>query len=458
MASQVPKIAGVLALPIITQDLTDIDYGVYGIVIAYTSAIEVLYTLGLRVSFMNTFYKKGSRFRIYWSHLYGFLIDWTLPFCALQFFLVYAILPEGVVNPSLTALLSVGAGLFFGPISLVGGLYYQLSEKPSVVASVSATGGVLTVLLNVLFISYLKLGFMGWFWSALVSGIVTNSIYFYLVTFKVKILPKILFSMKFIRESLALAVPTIPHFYSMFLLNSSDRIILNQFNTPTADIGKYNVAYTVGNIFQSIAMASGFAITPLMMRCYQQKDEYTARKLVFFLQAIFLFSTFVACIWMKEIFYVLVRNESLNKMYYLGIIIVMAFNYRPIYYGAVNKLIYLEKTMILWRLSFIPGIINIVLNLVGIPFFGFEFAAVSTFITFTLMGLIGYIQHDFVANSKVRYYPVAWALLNVLLTAIAFAIKDVNSLPKIVVTVFIVSFALFMLYQFRKLSVQLGTV
>jgi O-antigen/teichoic acid export membrane protein len=458
MASQVPKLAGILALPIITRDLTDFDYGVYGIIIAYTSAIEVLYTLGLRVSFMNTFYKSGKRFKIYWGHLYGFLTTWTLPYCFLQFSLIYIILPVGVPNPVLTALLSVGASLFFGPISLVGGLYYQLNEKPSVVGSIGAAGGVLTVLLNILFISYMNLGFMGWFWSALVSGIITNSLYFYLITFRLKILPRIPFNGRFIGKSLSLSIPTIPHFYSMFLLNSSDRIVLNQFNTPTGDIGKYNVAYTVGNIFQSIAMASGFAITPLMMRCYQQNDEQTARGLVFFLQGTFLLSTFVACIWMKEIFYVLVRNDSLNKMYYLGIIIVMAFNYRPIYYGAVNKLIYLEKTKVLWRLSFIPGIVNILLNIVGIPFFGFEFAAVSTFVTFTLMGLIGYAQHDFVANAKIRYYAVGWAFLNVALTTIAFAIRDVNVLTKVAVTVIIISFTLIMVNQFRKLGARIGVL
>jgi O-antigen/teichoic acid export membrane protein len=451
LASQVPKIAGVVALPIITRDLTDNDYGIYGIILAYSSAIEVFSTLGLRVSFLNSFYKKESRFRKYWNHLYGFLFLWTIPFSLLQFCLIYFALSADVAQRGLTALLSVGASLFFGPISLVGSLYYQLEERPATVGIISLTSGLLTVLLNVFFISYLKLGYLGWFWSAFSSGLVVNLIYFYIVRFKIHIRPAFSFNRRFLKQSLKVSLPTIPHFYSIFLLNSSDRIIMNQLHVSTSDIGKYNVSYTVGNIFQSLAMASGFAITPLMMRCYKDEDERSARKLVFFLQGIFLFSTFLACVWMREIFYLLVKNETLNQMYYLGIIIVMAFNYRPIYYGAVNKLIYLEKTKILWRLSFIPGVINVVINLIFIPVYGYEFAAVSTFLTFTLMGVLGYFQKDFKRSGHLNYFPVEWALLNVALTAVAFYLRDIEIPWKIVTTLVVASMIIFVFYYFTRL-------
>jgi O-antigen/teichoic acid export membrane protein len=192
-----------------------------------------------------------------------------------------------------------------------------------------------------------------------------------------------------------------------------------------------------------------------MMRCYKNGDEHTARKLVFFLQGIFLMSTFLACVWMHEIFMLLIKNDALNQMYYLGIIIVMAFNYRPIYYGAVNKLFYLEKTKVLWRLTFIPGVINVFLNLIFIPFYGYEFAAISTFITFSLMGVLGYLQKDYKEHQKLNYFPIHWTLLNVSLCIVAYMLKDSSISIKISVTGMVSVIPIVLFFKYKALLGQL---
>ena len=452
LSNQIPKIAGILALPLITRDLSENDYGIYGVVIAYSSSIEIFATLGMRVSFINTFYKGGVHFKKFWNHLFAFLITWRIPYTVLHFSIIYAILPDEVANKALTAILSVGASALFGPISVMGTVYYQLKEKPRVVGSLGILGGIVTVLLNVFFISVLKLGYLGFLWSTLCGGLLVNILYTYLIAGELGLRPNFPFNWKFVKRSLSLALPTIPHFYSMFLLNTSDRIIMNQMGVKTDDIGKYNVSYTVGNIFQSIAMASGFAITPLMMRCYKENNERLARRLVFFLQAIFLVATFVACIWMREIFALLIKNEGLSQMYYLSVIIVMSFNYRPIYYGAVNKLIYLEKTRVLWRLTFIPGLLNLILNLIFIPIYGYEFAVISTFVSFALVGMLGYFQKDYIANRSLPYYPVLWTALNVVLTVAAYILKDVDLPWKISFTVVTAVGVLWIYLQLKKLG------
>ena len=54
LAAQVPRLAGVLALPIITRYLTTTDYGVAGVVTAYVSALGILQSLGLSVVMVNS--------------------------------------------------------------------------------------------------------------------------------------------------------------------------------------------------------------------------------------------------------------------------------------------------------------------------------------------------------------------------------------------------------------------
>jgi len=181
-------------------------------------------------------------------------------------------------------------------------------------------------------------------------------------------------------------------------------------------------------------MVSGFAISPLMNECYKNKDEKAARELVFVLQGVFFLASFVACIWMKEIFQLLIKNDVLAATYPLGIVIVMAYNYRAMYYGSVNKLFYLERTQILWKITFIAGLTNVLMNLVCIPIFGYKIAAVTTYISLMFMGYSGYFLKDFKENATVNYYPLRWLFATCVITVSVYLLRDVSFVLKIVFT------------------------
>ena len=58
---QVPKLANLLVLPVITQYLTPLDYGVYGTLLAYSALIGGVKKLGFDVLLSNfTSYAKTS--------------------------------------------------------------------------------------------------------------------------------------------------------------------------------------------------------------------------------------------------------------------------------------------------------------------------------------------------------------------------------------------------------------
>src|SRR5690606_22869336 len=141
--------------------------------------------------------------------------------------------------------------------------------------------------------------------------------------------------------------------------------------------------------------ASGFAIGPLLNECFRSKEDEKARNLIFVQQIAFLVLSFTCCIWLKELFQFFIRNDELNQMYYLAVIIVMGYNYRPMYFGANSKLIYLERTPAILRVSFGAGVINVLLNLGLIPIMGFEVAAYTTFFSLMYMGYAGYFMKAF---------------------------------------------------------------
>ena len=433
-ANQIPKIAGLFSLPFITQYLTEEDYGIFGVVTSYMAAIEVFSSLGLRLVLVNTFYKHPNWYLKIWKEIYGFLMFWNIVFLAFKVGFLWLLMPKEVDNVALVVFLNVGAGLFFGPTALIGSTFFQIKQMPFSIAIRTIVFGTLTIVLNILFIAVFKMGYLGWFYSLFIVSVLGNMSYFYPLFYKYKLTPVYVFSLRRIKSYLKVTLPTIPHYYSTFLLNTSDKIVMEHLAVPINDIGKYNAAYTVGNFFNSIGMVSGFAITPLMNECYKNKDERTARELVFVLQGVFFIASFLVSIWLKEIFQILIKNDVLAATYPIGIIVVMAYNYRAMYYGSINKLFYLEKTNILWKITFIAGITNVLLNVTLIPFFGYEIAAVTTFVSLMFMGYSGYFLRDFKENSTVNYYPGLWFTATVLLAIAAYLLKDITILSKILIT------------------------
>lgn len=439
LAPHVSKIAGLFALPIITRDLTELDYGIAGTLTAYTGTISVLSTLGLRLILVNTFYKSPQQYKWAWRQIYGFLSLWAIPYALLLGLLLYFVIPdEAIDNALLIIVLNVLPIVAFGNTSTLGTTYYQISKKPLQIGIRTAILGILTVFLNLYTISYLKLGYMGWFWSSFIVGILSNMSYWVPVNLRLGFTPILNFKWKTIKVYLKRSLPTVPHYYSSYLLNSSDRMVMDWLKVGTGDIGKYNVAYTLGGYVQQIGMASGLAIGPMLNEAYKEGNDRKARNLIFLLQVSFWIITFVLSLWMKEVFYLLIKNDVLKEMYPLAVIIVMAYNYRPMYFGANSKLFYAERTNQLWKVTFVAGIGNVLLNMLLIPIFGYQIAAVTTFLCLMYMGYVGFFMKVFREIDSANYYPVWWLVGTILLTVTAYFLVDLNVYFKIGVALLII--------------------
>jgi O-antigen/teichoic acid export membrane protein len=436
LAPQITKVASFFSLPLITQELTELDYGVSAIIGAYTGAISVFAVLGLRVILVNTFFKSKNQYKWAWRQIYGFLTIWNFIYALILALLLLVVIPkEASENRWLILFLNVTPLVFFGQTKTICSTYYQLKQKPFQIAIRSLIFGLLSIGLNVLFIVYYKQGYMGWFYSNFIVGILNNISFFIPLNLKLKITPIFNFKWKTIRKYLKISIPVVPHYYSSYLLNSSDKVVMNTLNVSTGDVGKYGVSYTAGNIMQALSTALTNAIGPLLASNYGEKKYHEARYLTFISQITMFSATFILALWVKEVFQILIRNENLASMYYLGVIIVMSYNYRPMYVGANSQLMYNEKTNILWKVSFTAGIINIILNLILIPIIGFEIAAFTTFISYMFMGYSGYFLKVYKRLTPLNYYPLLWLTLTIVLSVVVYQLKDINFIHKIIVSV-----------------------
>mgnify|MGYP003627479008 CR=1 FL=1 len=435
LAQQVPKIAALLSLPIITKYLTEIDFGVYGIITATVASVSALSNLGLNVVVANVFYKHANHYKLIWRQLYGFLILWNFIYSIILGLIIYLFIPVEAKEHTFYIIgLNVLPFMLFGPTALFGQSYYQYKQQPMQIAIRSIIFGLLSVVLNIILIAYYNLGYLGWFISIAIASVGSNLSYFIPLNFKLGITPILLFKRRYLKNALKISLPLVPHYYSNYLLNSSDQLIMKLLGIGTNDIGKYNASYMIGNVFQQIGIAAGKAVGPMLYETYKNRDPITERKIIFNTQAAFLTIAFSFSLWMKEIFYLAIKNEVLSNMYVLGIIIVMSYTYRPMYQGANSKLFFLEKTKILLKITFIAGISNVILNIILIPYFGFKIAAITTYASLMYMGYVGYFLKDFRNNNTLKYYPIQWLLTTIILTLSVCYLVEINFIFKIIIT------------------------
>ncbi|WP_417371772.1 lipopolysaccharide biosynthesis protein [Gelidibacter japonicus] len=461
LGPQIPKFAGFFVLPLITPFLTNLDYGIYGVITAYAGLLSMLGELGISVVLVNTFYEYNTndKWIFHWKRLLGFLVVWSVIYGVMLVTFINLILPnEAMENRWKILIVLFIQSSLFNSINVVGGRFFQLNEKPGYILVATAISGIVTVVSNFYFIAILKLGYMGWYYSSFIGAFSFFLFYSIPLLFKYKLLPSFQFNLRYLKRIFKVSLPTIPHNYAKYLLNSSDRVVMERLNISIPSLGAYNVGYSFGSYFSLIGMAVGMAQGPIMARLWFKNTleaRIEIRNIIFILQIIFLTAGFTLALWSKEILPILYRNKDFEESYVFAIVVIMSYMYYPMYWASINKLFYSKQTLQLWKISFIAGVSNVILNLIFIPIFGVMAAAVTTFVSLSYMGYSGFFLKSYKKLKDVNYYPMAWLLLSLGCLIIVYFLKDINVQNKILLSGLLIFISLsFVLKQIKKINLS----
>ena len=438
LGPQIPKIAGLFVLPIITQYLTTTDYGISGVIMSYVALFSILSDLGFAILLVNSYYNYPNRWKWVWRQLHFYLIVWSIFYGALLGVLLHFIMPKESKADEWAIIIYVCLPIiFFNSTQILAGRYYQFAQKPLYISIVSAIAGAAAILLNLVTIAYWQMGYMGWFLSSFIASLLQFLFFFYPVFFKYKLYPILAFRKRFLIRNLKVSLPMIPHNYATYLLNSSDRMVMDRYHLPIPQIGLYNMAYTFGNYFEFFGNAVGMAVGPFYTKLFARKNKEADQQVQFitnWLQISFILVGFLVSLWCKELMDILISNDELKSAYPIAIIITMGYVYRPYYWNVVNRLQFAEQTAKLWRISFIAGVGNLVLNIVLIPFFGVVAAAYTTFFALLYMGFAGYMLNSYKKIQRERFDPLMVIAAVIVSTAVVYLLKDTPVQFKVLIT------------------------
>jgi len=446
-----PQVINVILLPVMTKYLTDVDFGISATISAYSLSIAAFSTLGLSVVIQNSFFKHPHHYKIVWRQIFGFLKIWMIIYALFQALILYFFIPDEAINNRWTIIILTNfSTVFFGPTATIGNAYYIYTKQSLPVVWRSVLASLITILSNYILIVHFKLGYMGWYVSSFIGTFFSNSTYWYVVNKKLKLKPIYKFKIKSLKKFLSVSLPTIPHYYTPYLLDGSGRLVLDQNNVSQGEIGRLGISQQLGGLFHTGIKGINDAISPFFMQALKDNKQDIIKKYGLIFISLIFGLAFLLSLWSKEIFDILLSNDSLKSAYPYFILYIMALCYRPLYLIISNYYFYFEQTKQLLLITFLSGCFAFVVYLFITPQYGVWGFLFGHYVACIYYGYSGYFYNGYTKNTTIKIPVLRILLLQLILTGCAFILVD-YVLAKMVISFILLVFIIFTIIQNKSI-------
>lgn len=385
LANLIVGFSGIILLPILTRNLSIVDYGIYVQLTVTLVLIPIIITMGLPSYSMVRFLAgEKNKERIqdgFYSIMFIILIT-SLLFSSLFFIFSWQIsqmLFAG--NSIIVKILSIL--LIFSSLNILFQYFYitfQQIKKYSILIC-------LKTVISIILVSFLVLLGKGIVGAA--TGLLCTEILFSLIMYLIIFLEIGIIFPKFreLREHLQLSIPTIPGSLSYWVVDSSDRYSIGIL-LGVAAVGYYSPAYSLGVIVSMFAFPITSILTSTLSKSYNEKKEDEVKSLLEYSIKYFLFIAIPSVIGLsvlsKPLLTILSTNDIASTGYLITPFVAVGFLLLGVTNIIVNMVILKKKTKIIGITWIIAALLNLTLNILFIPIFGILGAAIATLIAYAI--------------------------------------------------------------------------
>ena len=401
-----PKAASFVLLPIYTSYLSVNEYGIISAMVVFNAFLTILITLNLERSIFRLYYdyKTIAQKKEYIGTVFISILCFSTIIVGLIFFTRnYVSLIYSSIDFYPYFLISIFT-VYIGVYGSVLRVLLQVMQKAKLFVVIGVVQFSISSLFILLFVVYYKQGAYGY----LKGGLLGNLI---MMPFFIKLLlPYMKFKLNklIIINTLKYSLPIVPAVLSAQIIDLSDRVFIENYFS-NLDVGLYSLGYTIAGVVLVITAAFKKAYDPFFYKTANSKKKEVAVKILTNTNELYYIITIFICFSIS-----LVSKEMIYwffpKSYYIAYkivpIISLAYAVSKIS-GLINLSFYQEKkTLKLMKLSIYAAMLNVGLNFLLIPLYGYYGAAVSTLITFVFMFFIKYQL-----SKKCYFLPINGVLL-----------------------------------------------
>ena len=195
-----------------------------------------------------------------------------------------------------------------------------------------------------------------------------------------------IFDKKYWKYAITFSLPLIPHYLSQIVLSQSDRIMIGKM-VGSSEAGIYGLAYTIAMMMTLITNAINDSIIPYTYQKLNVKREKDIKGIANLSMIVVAGGCIVVTLLAPEIIKIFATQEYYDA---IGIIPVVSisvfFMFLYTLYGNIE--FYYEKTQFVMLASSIVAVLNIILNYVFIPLFGYYAAGFTTLFCYILYSIM----------------------------------------------------------------------
>jgi len=436
------KLVGFILLPLYTEYLTTGEYGIFALLEITGTIIVAVFSFKLSTGMMRWCSgKKSNEFikSIFFTTYISALFIIVFLNLTLQLFTEdFSILFFGHTNYSdyfIILLISVSFEILnLFPFDLI-----RLKEKPALFVTLSLIRIITILSFNIYFIKYLQMGVKGIILSQLIGNLLVH-------LFSLPIIIKnMIFSfywgelMKIFKYSIPLVFSTI----SMMVLTMGDRYLIKYY-LNFSEVGIYSLGFKIASVINLLIVQSfqtGFL--PVAYKNYNKPDynRFFSKTLTYY-AFILVFCSLGLSLFSKEIIDFFSKNKEYINAYKIVPYIAMAFIFKGIQYIYSLGLHFVKKTYYNATIIFIMALLNLLLNILFIPWFGIKGAAISTIISWIIMSFLFY-------KYSTKFYKVNYELrkiyLLVIMASLLYVLSQVTTIEN---TIFYLGLKMLILVSF----------
>ena len=400
-----------LTLPIFTRLLSTEDYGITSVYSSYLNIFVIVFSLDVVASIQRGKFDFKDNYNQFVSSVLflgtiSFII-FSLLILAFQSFFSKML----DLEPILLYVLLINA--FFAFVQNLVLAKFRVEYNYKKISLIQIANSLIGVILSIILITrfFTNTKYLGRILGSSLPVIISGFILLlYIFTQGKEIINKIYW-----KYALIISVPLILHNLAGIINAQFDRIFINKY-IGSSEAGIYSFAYNVGMIIDVLWASTNQAWVPWFYERMDANNYSAIRKRAKNFRDFFTLAYILILFVSPEIIKVMA-----DKRYWDGLVIVpyifMAYYFNLMYSFEVNVEFYTRKTHLISIGTILGAVINVVLNIVLIPKYGYVIAAVTTVISNFFMFVFHFIIVNYLL--RIRIFGIRFHLVSLSYVVIA---------------------------------------
>lgn len=371
-----------ITVPIFTRMLSTEEYGVISLFGAWQNILTIFATLNLSYQiFNNGMVKYEDDQDGYTTAMLG-----LSNFATILVFAVYLMFHtslDKIFELPMSAIIMMFIGFFFSSATSLWTVHQRYKFKYRLLCVVTLAVSFGSAALGVLFVLLKNVGVSRIFGDTVAVVIVGALIYAFILRKNHK-----LFNKEYWKYALKLDIPLIPHYLSMTVLGSSDRIMINSL-CGKAFTALYSVPYNASMVMQIVTSSINSSFIPWTYQKCKAKEYRKLNEFSSILLILVMAITLIPSLFAPELVWLLGSSKYSNSMWVVPPVSCSIF-FMFLYSLFANIELYYEKSKNIMIASMGAAIGNVILNYIYIGLFGYVAAAYTTLACYILLSVSHY--------------------------------------------------------------------